>query len=231
MRTRTRALSCVLATLVAAGAATSARADVVNERAPRDAGADRLARERTEQARRLYQRGDYAGASEAYREAYRLRPSPGVMFNLGQSYRQDGRCAEAADAYRAVLASDLTGPARELAEQQLDSVETCVRAVVRNDRQRALSLRRKGLVTMGIGGAALVVATGLAVADDDRRGGTSPVTIGLAFGGGAVLATGAVFYVVAQNRMREPRARRGPEIGVWRVPVGTTRVAGVTWKF
>lgn len=227
-----RVAACVIASVVAAGVAPSARADIVEQRIAREAAATRQARARTEEARRLYQRGDYGGASEAYREAYRLRPSPGVLFNLGQAYRQDGRCVEAAEAYRGVLASDLGGPARELAAQQLDSVEDCVRAVERVEERRDRALKHKGLVTMGVGGAALVIAGGLAIADDGGKdGASSPLSIGLAFGGSAVLATGAVFYVVAQNRLARHEDRRRPQVGVWRVPVGTTRVAGVRWSF
>lgn len=208
-----------------------ARADVATAGPPAAARVDAVARQRTARAAELYRRGDFAGASDAYREAYRLRPSPGVLFNLGQSYRQDGRCVEAAGAYRAVLQTDLDGAARDLAAQQLDAVEVCIRALDRSEARRHRAMRRTGLITMSAGGAALVVASGLALADRDRRTGeTSTTPIVLAIGGGAAVATGAIMYGVAQHQLRSQRQRR-PSLGVWKVPVGTHPVAGATWRF
>ncbi|HVV85531.1 MAG TPA: tetratricopeptide repeat protein [Kofleriaceae bacterium] len=213
---------------------TTVRPERVRMIAP--ASVDDAARAQSDRGRELYERGDYQGASEAYREAYRLRPSPGVLFNLGQSYRQDGRCEEAAVAYRAVLASDLAGPARDLAEQQLDAVETCIRAIDRRELRAGRSLRRGAVLTMAGGGAALVLASGLALADDGRGKGDDPIAVGFAIGGGAAVATGAVLYAIAQHRLHaharaRAAARAEPQVGIWRVPVGTTRVAGLSWRF
>lgn len=244
MRARSPRLAHVLVSFAALGAVAllfrSSRADaeVKPREQPRptharDSARPALphdqARVRSERAAALYQQGDYHGASAAYREAYRLRPSPGVLFNLGQSYRQDGRCEEAAAAYRGVLRAELAGPVRELASRQLEAVEVCSRALHLSRVRGNRAMRRNGLVTMGIGGAAMVVASGLALADNDRRDSdTSGVTVGVAVTGGAVLATGAIVYAIAQRRIRTER-RIQPAL--WRAPVGTTDVAGFSMTF
>ena len=216
--------------LAATNAAAASPVQAEEVAAPIKARAE--ARQRTDQARLAYERGDYHGASEHYAEAYRLDPSPGVLFNLAQSYRQDGRCADAETAYRGVLRTNLVGPARAMAEQQLAAVEVCVRALDLSERRSDRRMRRNGLTIMAVGGAALVVATGFALADGSgRESSTGALSVGLALGGGVAVATGVVVYAIAQQRLRgRPGARRA-QLGVFRVPVGTTRVAGATWHF
>ena len=228
MRTVLRLLITV-AGLAATNAAAASPVQAEEVAEPFKARAE--ARQRTDQARLAYERGDYHGASADYAEAYRLDPSPGVLFNLAQSYRQDGRCSEAATAYRGVLRSNLVGPARDMAEQQLAAVEVCVRALDLSDVRSDRRLRRNGLTIMAVGGGALVVATGFALADGGADSSTGSLSVGLALGGGAALATGVVVYAVAQQRLRGRERHDRPQLGVFRVPVGTTRVAGATWKF
>jgi tetratricopeptide (TPR) repeat protein len=50
-----------------------------------------------------YEAGRYAQAAAAFREAYRLVPAPGVLFNLAQAYRLKGDCKRARRTYRKFL--------------------------------------------------------------------------------------------------------------------------------
>lgn len=69
--------------------------------------------------------GDYTAAVAAFKEAYVLAPSPGLLFNIAQAYRLAGNCDEAAWMYRRFLDTNPTGTNRNLAEQHLSVVEKC----------------------------------------------------------------------------------------------------------
>lgn len=91
------------------------------------AEAERAAKEKATSAKAAFDRGDYAVAVDEYREAYRLVPSPGLLYNLGQAYRLVGACAEASDAYREYLRLVPESPYRATAEQNLAAAEVCAR--------------------------------------------------------------------------------------------------------
>jgi len=204
----------------------------------------------SERGRRFHDLGEYDRAIGAFREAYLLLPSPGVLFNLGQSYRLKGDCAAAAAAYRNFLQSDATDPtARNLARSQLPIVERCARATPPPPPpRRGRFLRGGGLVT-AIGGG-LVLGAGMYftvdsqrasdeverhyenggkwddIADTDARGRRS-ANLALAFGagGGVAVATGAVLYVLGVRRggATEPR--------VMVAPAGRATQVNVSWAF
>ena len=83
------------------------------------------ARELAIKGRKLHNAGDYNGAVAAFKEAYVLAPSPGLLFNIAQAYRLDGDCDEAAWMYRRFLDTDPRGMQRDLAETHLAAVEKC----------------------------------------------------------------------------------------------------------
>ena len=83
------------------------------------------ARELAEKGRKHHQAGDYSAAVSAFKEAYVLAPSPGLLFNIAQAYRLDGNCDEAAWMYRRFLDTDPRGTQRQLAETHLSAVEKC----------------------------------------------------------------------------------------------------------
>ncbi|HTL37120.1 MAG TPA: hypothetical protein VL326_28490 [Kofleriaceae bacterium] len=83
------------------------------------------ARELATRGRIFHDAGDYPDAIAAFKEAYVLAPSPGLLFNIAQSYRLSGDCDEAAWMYRRFLDTNPTGPNKALAEQHLASVEKC----------------------------------------------------------------------------------------------------------
>ena len=217
--------------------------------APDDTAARERARAHSERGRRHYELGEYGAAIAAYRAAYLTLPSPGVLFNLGQAFRMGGHCSAAVHAYRTFLQSDPSGPARELAGQQLTGVVTCARdaerAAVRRDRR----LRTGGLVTGGAGlalsAAALYFALDASRIEDDiearARGGarwselaeldargerSAALATGLAIGGGVAVATGAVLYVLGSRREHSERTA-----APWIAPVGATAVGGASWQF
>ncbi len=115
MRTGAFTLAAMLA------AAPVARADnaLRPERIPNKA------RLLADEGRAYHQAGDYAAAVAAFKEAYVLAPSPGLLFNLAQSYRLAGNCDEAAWMYRRFLDTNPIGAHRQLAETHLATVEKC----------------------------------------------------------------------------------------------------------
>jgi tetratricopeptide (TPR) repeat protein len=85
------------------------------------------ARKLAERGRELHERGDYARAIAAFKEAYVLAPSPGLLFNLAQAYRLQGNCDDAAAMYRRyIAASPPWADERALAEGHLATVVRCV---------------------------------------------------------------------------------------------------------
>lgn len=83
--------------------------------------------------------GDFTTATARYQEAWRLKPVPGLLFNIGQSYRRGGNSTEALVAFRRYLE---TSPS----EEQVASTEALIhdiektRAQVREARTRELKL-------------------------------------------------------------------------------------------
>jgi len=109
----TRSLAIVLALL---GATAIAHADPdVPEKA----------RALAERGRQLQRDGRYADAIEAYKAAYVLAPSPGLLFNLAQVYRLSGDCDDAAWMYHRYLDSQPTDQGRVISRVHLESLEPC----------------------------------------------------------------------------------------------------------
>ena len=110
----------VLAAAVLAASSSPSSADLGEPVPPR-------ARQLAERGRELHERGDYARAIAAFKEAYVLAPSPGLLFNLAQAYRLQGQCDDAALMYRRYIAAvpERTS-GRALAEGHLATVVRCV---------------------------------------------------------------------------------------------------------
>jgi tetratricopeptide (TPR) repeat protein len=83
------------------------------------------ARELANRGRVYHDAGDYQAAIAAFKEAYVLAPSPGLLFNIAQAYRLAGDCDEAAWMYRRFLDTNPSGTNKSLAEQHLSVVEKC----------------------------------------------------------------------------------------------------------
>lgn len=67
-----------------------------------------------EEARRLSKSGDYATALAAYQGAYRRRPVPWLLINIGRTLHKLGRYGEALSHYRRYLADEPKGPSDRL---------------------------------------------------------------------------------------------------------------------
>ena len=79
---------------VVATTATSARAgEPASAVAPAEVAPEvrAAAKSHSDRGRRFYEIGEYARAIDAYREAYMILPSPGVLFNLGYAPAASGR--------------------------------------------------------------------------------------------------------------------------------------------
>ena len=75
-----------------------------------------------------YQLGNWDEAIAAFRQAYALAPTPGLLFNLAQAYRAKGPegCADALRTYRAYLREDPQAPNRSLTLGHVADMERCV---------------------------------------------------------------------------------------------------------
>jgi tetratricopeptide (TPR) repeat protein len=83
------------------------------------------ARQLADRGRSLHDAGEYSQAIVAFKEAYVLAPSPGLLFNLAQAYRLAGKCDDAAWMYHRYLDTNPGAQARILAEAHLQTVEKC----------------------------------------------------------------------------------------------------------
>jgi len=158
---KTFIVCCVLAS-ASAGAAS---ADVVPP----------LARQLSDRGRALHDLGDYEQAIVAYKQAYLIAPSPGLLFNLAQAYRLEGDCSEAASFYRRFLDTDPEAAARKVAELHLAAVSSCAE--------------------QGGGRSALAIAAKVEPLDDEP--GRGKRRAGMAFAGaGVLLAAGGAYFAV-----------------------------------
>lgn len=103
-----------------AAAAAGAAAD--DEAAP---DGEARARELTESGQRHFDLGEYDEAIADFREAYRLMPRPGLLYNLGQAFRLEGDCLTATRMYRNYLRLEPDSRHRPLVEQHLEALAGC----------------------------------------------------------------------------------------------------------
>lgn len=187
MSARVATRTAVLAAALLAASGLPAHADnaLRPERIPNKA------RELADKGRAAHEAGDYATAIAAFKEAYVLAPSPGLLFNIAQAYRLAGNCDEAAWMYRRFLDTNPIGGHRRLAESQLAVVEKCGTGGL---RVTAPEPRRDD---------ARVPEASLALTADLPAGGRSATLkklgIGTAIGGGMLLAGAAVFALDAHD--------------------------------
>lgn len=157
------------------------------------------ARELARQGRAYHDARDYAHAIAAFEEAYVLAPSPGLLFDLAQSYRLAGNCDDAAWMYKRYLDSDPDGDGRALAASHLRAVEQC----------------RGGAHAEDAGpqspGAADVTAT----ATPDNAGHAERVA-GVTLGtGGIALLAGATYFALQAHDASEDVSHAYAKGGKW----------------
>jgi tetratricopeptide (TPR) repeat protein len=139
-----------------------------------------LARQFSDRGRALHDLGDYDQAIVAYKQAYMIAPSPGLLFNMAQAYRLAGDCPQAASFYRRFLSTGPEPEARRVTEQHLAVVESCV---------------RRG----GSGGPALALRAHDDPAVDEPGAGKRHLGMAIAGGGGLLLVAGVYFALDARS--------------------------------
>jgi tetratricopeptide (TPR) repeat protein len=85
-----------------------------------------------------YTLGRFDQAIEAFKAAYELAPTPGLLFNIAQAYRLkgDGSCAEALRFYRNYIAAAPSATSHARADASIAEMSSCV------ERRRAAQLAR-----------------------------------------------------------------------------------------
>jgi tetratricopeptide (TPR) repeat protein len=63
----------------------------------------KLARQHFADGSKLYDLGKFRDAAREYEEAYKAKPDPALLFNIGQAYRAAGDASEAVTAYKSYL--------------------------------------------------------------------------------------------------------------------------------
>ena len=144
------------------------------------------------QGRAFHDTGDYGNAIIAFKEAYVMAPSAGLLFNLAQAYRLAGNCDDAALMYRRYIATGPSVEGRTIALGHLATVERCT-------HKAALGIPQDG-------GAPVVIKTDrasgslFATAPRARRGALQKTAgLGLVIGGGVALAVATYYGVEAHN--------------------------------
>jgi len=140
--------------------------------------------------------GEYDKAIFDYREAYRLVPSPGLLYNLGQAYRLLGDCVSATTMYRNYLRLAPHSPYRQLVKQHLSALADCDRASATVTAETD-PLLAHATPAVAPSFSATSVGDVEARAPGPRHEGRGKKTIGIALGaGGIVLAGVGAYYSV-----------------------------------
>ncbi len=145
-----------------------------------------------EKGRSFHEAGDYGNAIVAFKEAYVMAPSPGLLFNLAQAYRLAGNCDDASMMYRRYLNTGPLPEARLIAEAHLAGTERCT-------KMRGLDLRKDEAAPATTGALQPPTSDGktvfLAPQDDgnQRADLKKNIGIGVTLAGGIAL-TAAAYY-------------------------------------
>jgi tetratricopeptide (TPR) repeat protein len=94
------------------------------------AGADdgKLARQHFEDGSRLYDLGKFSDAARQYEEAYKYKPDPALLFNIGQAYRAAGDVNAALTAYKSYLRRVPNASNRQEVETHIAKLQKLVEA-------------------------------------------------------------------------------------------------------
>jgi tetratricopeptide (TPR) repeat protein len=157
------------------------------------------ARKLAEHGRAMHKRGAYEKAIVAFKEAYVIAPSPGLLFNLAQAYRLQGNCEDATMMYKRYLATMPDANGRAIAETHLQTVERC-------GQKRALNIPLEDSmaylkVPPPPGPEQVIVADTLELERPSEL--KKDFGIGLTIGGGVAIATAAYLGVRAYQAERE----------------------------
>lgn len=148
-----------------------------------------------DRGRQLQREQNYSDAIEAYKAAYVLAPSPGLLFNLAQAYRLAGDCGDAAWMYHRFLQTDPDGELKTLAQNHLDSLDKC-------NQTRAFRIVDPTDVPAPTAAGSAPLALAVDVASPPPNSGQRYKHAGTAFivGGGAALVAAALFAIDAHEQ-------------------------------
>ena len=97
------------------------------------------ARKSFEAGERAYNLGEFSKAVELFKKAYEEWPEPAFLFNMAQTYRQQGDCKQALFFYKRFLAlklNDTKKPIKPELKKEVDSriveLEECTRREIAN---------------------------------------------------------------------------------------------------
>ena len=92
------------------------------------------ARAAASEGRQAFEAGDFARAIEKYEEAQRLKPAPGLLFNLAQSHRRAGHLEKATWYFRGYLTSSPSTPQARAIEALIQRLQSQRLLEVNNER-------------------------------------------------------------------------------------------------
>jgi len=171
------------------------------------------ARDLAEHGREMHKRGEYERAITAFKEAYVIAPSPGLLFNLAQAYRLQGNCDDAALMYRRYLATRPSAEARTVAEGHLATVERCIQ---KRSLHIPLDDSMAYLKVPPPPGPEKIIAQDKRDIEDAELD-KEDLGIGLTFGGSIAIVTAAYFGLRSYRASRDleeayARGARWPEV-------------------
>lgn len=188
--------SCTAITVAALALAT-ATAHAGEPRRPE--AIPQKARTLAEKGRAFHDAGDYGNAIVAFKEAYVMAPSPGLLFNLAQAYRLAGNCDDASLMYRRYLYTGPSPEARLIAEAHLAGTERCT-------QMRGLAIRTDGAPASTTGALRPPAANGATVflpppvgEGNQRAELKQNIGIGVALAGGIALSAAAYYAYDARS--------------------------------
>lgn len=185
----------VVASWVAMGSAHAEPTNDVSLEVPEKA---RLLSDR---GRQLQRDGKFADAIEAYKAAYVLAPSPGLLFNLAQAYRLNGNCEDAVWLYRRLLATDPRDDLRALANEHLEKLSPCKRDGMQADF--AVQPSAKRTAQSEVPTSSFETNPNLSESPDDEGHSKRRLGAYLMIGGGLSLAVATIFAIDGQLAANE----------------------------
>lgn len=84
---------------------------------------DRRAKKLFEDGTRAFNLGEFPSAVDLYRQAYKLKPEPGLLYNIAQAYRLANDLQNAAFFYRSFLRAAPQTPNRKEIEDRIRKLE------------------------------------------------------------------------------------------------------------
>jgi tetratricopeptide (TPR) repeat protein len=156
---------------------------------------------------RLYAQGDYAGALSYLEEAYRLQPSPTLLYNMARAREKLDRLPEALATYEAYLSEAPNADNREQVQMRISTLrkEIDERERLRREREAAAAAAG-GTAASGGGGASGWQSSNGGSGDgqaDEGGGGPGPWPWVLAGVGAASLVTAGALFAMANKRHDE----------------------------